>query len=145
MERQNAKIQAQAKREEAARVRSLVEQAMKKDPRIIAFREQEKAEKLAKKQAKEDAKRKKIEEEQRKKDEELRKEEERLAAENVIREQARKQKEGVKRLQKKIRRKLNAMTAEFPQINVRYCGIIRPLTFHSGGKHQSPDFFNPSG
>jgi DnaJ family protein C protein 2 len=65
MEKQNAKIQAAAKKEEAARIRKLVEQAISKDPRILKEKEDrkqlEKQEKLARKQAREDVKRKKLE------------------------------------------------------------------------------------
>jgi DnaJ homolog subfamily C member 2 len=112
MERQNARIQAAAKKEEASRIRKLVEQAMDKDPRIIREREnrkmQELQEKLAKKQAREDAKRKKQEEEEKIKMEEKRIEEERIAAENMKKEEIKKKKEEIKRYQKKIRRKLSS-------------------------------------
>jgi DnaJ family protein C protein 2 len=65
MEKQNARVQAAAKKEEAARIRKLVEQAFNKDPRVQREKEErkllEKQEKLARKQAKDDIKRKKME------------------------------------------------------------------------------------
>ncbi|KAK9944586.1 hypothetical protein M0R45_010147 [Rubus argutus] len=52
MERQNAKLTEKARKEEYARIRTLVDNAYKRDPRIVKRKEAEKAEKQKKKQAK---------------------------------------------------------------------------------------------
>jgi len=78
MERENAKKQSSAKKEEAARVRKLVEDAFAKDPRVIKRKEEEKKARDAKKNAKLEAKRK-IEEEKRKAEEEAKRIEEEKA------------------------------------------------------------------
>ncbi|CAD6264023.1 unnamed protein product [Miscanthus lutarioriparius] len=52
MERQNAKLQEKAKKAEYARVRTLVDNAYKKDPRIQRRKEEEKAEKQRRKEVK---------------------------------------------------------------------------------------------
>ncbi|KAL2629936.1 hypothetical protein R1flu_014622 [Riccia fluitans] len=84
MERQNGKLREKAKKEENSRIRTLIENAYKRDPRIVRRKEEEKAEKLRKKQAKVLAKQEKELEAQRLLEEEkLRKEaeEKRLAEE----------------------------------------------------------------
>lgn len=119
MERQNAKIQAAAKKDESARIRKLVEQAMARDPRVIAYQEEEKQKQLAKKQAKLDQKIKKQEEEQeRQRARQLVRQRE-MEIEAEKKEMLKRSKENVKRLQKKIRRKLNSWAEEYPEINVR--------------------------
>lgn len=55
MEKQNKVMRQKKKKEEVARIRSLVDNAYSCDPRIKRFKEAEKAEKLAKKKAKEEA------------------------------------------------------------------------------------------
>nr|GMC90550.1 DnaJ homolog subfamily C member 2-like [Ipomoea batatas] len=52
MERQNAKLTEKARKEEYARIRMLVDNAYKRDPRIVRRKEEEKAEKQRKKEAK---------------------------------------------------------------------------------------------
>nr|QFS19080.1 DnaJ subfamily C member 2-like protein [Apopellia endiviifolia (species B)] len=52
MERQNGKLREKAKKEETGRIRTLIENAYKRDPRIVRRKEEEKAEKMRKKQAK---------------------------------------------------------------------------------------------
>uniref|UniRef100_A0A0D6R2D9 DnaJ homolog subfamily C member 2 n=1 Tax=Araucaria cunninghamii TaxID=56994 RepID=A0A0D6R2D9_ARACU len=77
MEKQNAKIREKSRKEEYARIRMLVDNAYKKDPRILRRKEEEKAEKLRKKEMKFQARRLKEEEEARIAEEErIRKEEE---------------------------------------------------------------------
>eukprot|EP00850_Spirogloea_muscicola_P014195 SM000100S09422 [mRNA] locus=s100:220116:225364:- [translate_table: standard] len=56
MERQNSKLREKAKKEEYARLRTLVENAYRKDPRIQKRKDDEKAEKQARKHAKQQAK-----------------------------------------------------------------------------------------
>ncbi|GFP99974.1 Dnaj homolog subfamily c member 2 [Phtheirospermum japonicum] len=52
MERQNAKLSEKARKEEYARIRTLVDNAYKRDPRILRRKEEVKAEKQRKKEAK---------------------------------------------------------------------------------------------
>ncbi|XP_020595162.1 dnaJ homolog subfamily C member 2-like, partial [Phalaenopsis equestris] len=52
MERQNAKLREKAKKEEYGRIRALVDNAYKRDPRILRRKEEEKIEKQRKKEAK---------------------------------------------------------------------------------------------
>ena len=52
MERQNAKLTEKARKEDYARIRTLVDNAYKRDPRILRRKEEEKAEKQRKKEAK---------------------------------------------------------------------------------------------
>lgn len=111
MERQNAKLREKAKKEENARIRLMTENAYKKDPRIARRREEEKAEKLRKKQAKIQARKDKEEEVARALEEErLRKEEE----EKKVAEEAsaqKKQKEKDKKLLRKEKARLRAVAA----------------------------------
>ncbi|CAK8569101.1 unnamed protein product [Lathyrus sativus] len=62
MERQNAKLSEKARKEEYARIRTLVDNAYKRDPRILRRKEEAKAEKKRKKESKYLAK--KLEEEE---------------------------------------------------------------------------------
>eukprot|EP01006_Ploeotia_vitrea_P036562 TRINITY_DN66033_c4_g1_i1.p1 TRINITY_DN66033_c4_g1~~TRINITY_DN66033_c4_g1_i1.p1 ORF type:complete len:736 (-),score=491.07 TRINITY_DN66033_c4_g1_i1:75-2282(-) len=61
MERQNARLVADLKKKESARVRRLVEEAFAKDPRVIAHKAKLEEAKNAKKRAKQEAKRKREE------------------------------------------------------------------------------------
>lgn len=95
MERENARKTQKARKEEYARIRTLVDNAYKKDPRIVKRKEEEKAKKQAKKDEKVMAKKKleeeaaaAIEEEKRRKEEEAK-----LAAE-AAQQQKKKQGEG---------------------------------------------------
>ncbi len=111
MERQNAKLQEKAKKEEYARIRSFVDNAYKRDPRILRRKEEEKAEKLRKKEARFQAKRMKEEEAARIAEEErLRKEEdEKRAAEAALAQKKLKEKE--KKLLRKERSRLRTASA----------------------------------
>eukprot|EP01018_Ginkgo_biloba_P039034 Gb_29519 [translate_table: standard] len=111
MERQNAKLQEKARKEEYARIRTLVENAYKKDPRILRRKEEEKAEKIRKKEAKWQARKMKEEEAARIAEEErLRKEEEdRRAAEVALAQKKSKEKE--KKLLRKERSRLRTLSA----------------------------------
>eukprot|EP01018_Ginkgo_biloba_P030815 Gb_27851 [translate_table: standard] len=110
MERQNAKLREKAKKEEYARIRSLVDNAYKRDPRLIRRKEEEKKEKLRKKEAKLKAKRMKEEEEKRIVEEErLRKEAtEKRAAEEVATQRKAREKE--KKLLRKERARLRVLS-----------------------------------
>ncbi|KAL9659275.1 hypothetical protein QQ045_024080 [Rhodiola kirilowii] len=111
MERQNAKLSEKARKEEYVRIRSLVDNAYKRDPRIVKRKEQEKAEKQRKKQAKYLAKQleeekaaKEAEEEKRWKEEE----DKRTAEANALQKKA---KEKEKKLLRKERSRLRTLSA----------------------------------
>lgn len=112
MERQNAKLTEKARKEEYNRVRTLVDNAYKRDPRVARRKELEKAEKQRKKQAKYLAKKLEEEEAARAAEEERRKkeEEERKAAEVAL--QNKKAKEKEKKLLRKERSRLRSLAAE---------------------------------
>ncbi|KAL4203437.1 hypothetical protein AMTRI_Chr01g103980 [Amborella trichopoda] len=118
MERQNAKLGERARKEEHTRIRTFVENAYKKDPRILRRREEEKAEKQKKKEAKFLA-RKMKEEEAVRAAEEARKrkeEEEKQAAEAALNQK--KQKEKEKKLLRKERTRLRTLSAEVVSKNL---------------------------
>jgi DnaJ homolog subfamily C member 2 len=103
MERHNAKLTAKMKKAEVSRVRKLVEDAMKKDPRIIAHKAAIRAEKEAIKAAKEREKmRKKKKEDRRERREQEKEERERQAKEEAER-LAKKERAQAKRHRKSIR------------------------------------------
>lgn len=110
MERQNAKLSEKARKEEYARVRILVDNAYKRDPRIVKRKEQMKAEKQRKKEAKYMAKKMQEEEAARVIEEERRKkeEEEKRAAEVAL--QMKKQKEKEKKLLRKEKARLRTLS-----------------------------------
>ncbi|KAF5448651.1 hypothetical protein F2P56_029161 [Juglans regia] len=110
MERQNAKLSEKARKEECARVRVLVDNAYKRDPRILRRKEEERAEKQRKKEAKFLAKKLQEEEAARIAEEERRRkeEEERLAAEAAL--QLKKVKEKEKKLLRKERARLRTLS-----------------------------------
>ncbi|XP_026414348.1 dnaJ homolog subfamily C member 2-like [Papaver somniferum] len=111
MERQNSKLREKARKEEHARVRSLIDNAYKKDPRIARRKEEEKAEKQRRKEAKYLAK--KLQEEEAAKaaeEERLRKEEEdKQAAKDALNQKKIKEKE--KKLLRKERARLRTVSA----------------------------------
>ncbi|KAJ0977576.1 hypothetical protein J5N97_013050 [Dioscorea zingiberensis] len=111
MERQNVKLREKAKKEEYARVRTLVDNAYRKDPRIVRRKEEEKAEKQRKKEAKFLAR--KLQEEEAAKaaeDERRRKEEdERRASEAALKQKKLKERE--KKLMRKERTRLRSLSA----------------------------------
>ncbi|KAK4395757.1 DnaJsubfamily C member 2 [Sesamum angolense] len=111
MERQNAKLSEKARKEEYARIRTLVDNAYKRDPRILRRKEEEKAEKQRKKEAKLLAKKlqeeeaAKIAEEERQRKEE----EEKRAAEVALNQKKMKEKE--KKLLRRERTRLRTLAA----------------------------------
>ncbi|GLT88660.1 hypothetical protein SLE2022_066760 [Rubroshorea leprosula] len=111
MERQNAKLSEKARKEEYVRIRSLVDNAYKRDPRILRRKEEEKAEKQRRKEAKFLAKKQQEEEAARAAEEEKRKkeEEEKRAAEAAL--QQKKMKEKEKKLLRKERTRLRTLSA----------------------------------
>ncbi|KAK1268723.1 Chaperone protein dnaJ 13 [Acorus gramineus] len=111
MERQNAKLREKARREEYVRIRSLVDNAYKKDPRILRRKEEEKAEKQRKKDAKILAKKRQEEEAAKAVEEEKRKkeEEEKRAAEAALNQKKLKEKE--KKLLRKERTRLRSLSS----------------------------------
>ncbi|KAA0038953.1 hypothetical protein IC582_013347 [Cucumis melo] len=110
MERQNAKLSEKARKEEYARIRTLVDNAYKRDPRIQRRKEEEKAEKQRKKEAKFLAKKLQEEEAIRLAEEEKRRkeEEEKRAAE--LAQQQKKLKEKEKKLLRKERTRLRTLS-----------------------------------
>ncbi|KAK4769065.1 hypothetical protein SAY86_027215 [Trapa natans] len=111
MERQNAKLSEKARKEEYARIRNLVENAYKKDPRILRRKEVEKAEKLRKKEAKFLARKQQEEEATRKAEEEKqqKEKEEKQAAEAALQQKKAREKE--KKLLRKERARLRGLSA----------------------------------
>ncbi|XP_068663918.1 uncharacterized protein [Aristolochia californica] len=118
MERQNAKLGEKARKEEYARVRALVDNAYKRDPRILRRKEEEKAKKQQKKEAKYLAKKLQEEEAARTAEEEKRRkeEEERLAAEASLNQK--KQKEKEKKLVRKERTRLRNLSGPITSKNL---------------------------
>ncbi|PQM33507.1 dnaJ homolog subfamily C member 2-like [Prunus yedoensis var. nudiflora] len=113
MERQNAKLSEKARKEEYARIRTLVDNAYKRDPRIVRRKEAEKAEKQRKKEAKYLAKKLQEEEAARAVEEEKRRkeEEEKRAAEIALQQKKLKEKE--KKLLRKERSRLRTLSGPF--------------------------------
>jgi DnaJ family protein C protein 2 len=111
MERQNAKLQEKAKKAEYARVRTLVDNAYKKDPRIQRRKEEEKAEKQRRKEAKYLAKKLQEEEAARAAEEEriMKEEESKKAAEAAQHQKKLKEKE--KKLLRKEKTRLRTLAA----------------------------------
>ncbi|XVF00130.1 hypothetical protein REPUB_Repub03eG0258500 [Reevesia pubescens] len=111
MERQNAKLSEKARKEEYARIRVLVDNAYKRDPRILRRKEEQKAEKQRKKEAKFLAKQLQEEEAARAAEEERQRkeEEEKRAAEAAL--QHKKMKEKEKKLLRKERTRLRTLSA----------------------------------
>lgn len=111
MERQNAKLREGSRKVEYARIRSLVDNAYKSDPRILDRKEKERAEKQKKKDAKYLTKRLEEEEAARvAKEEALRKEEEEEKAAEVAL-QNKKLREKEKKLLRKERSRLRTLTS----------------------------------
>ena len=117
MERQNAKLGEKAKKEEHARVRMLVDNAYKKDPRILKRKDEEKAEKKRKKEAKFLVKRLQEEEAARAAEEErLKKEEEEKKAAELALSQ-KKLKEREKKLLRKERSRLRTLSGNLSGVS----------------------------
>ncbi|KAI4298970.1 hypothetical protein L6164_032473 [Bauhinia variegata] len=110
MERQNAKLSEKARKEEYARIRTLVDSAYKRDPRILRRKEEEKAERQRKREAKYLAKKLHEEEAARIAEEEKRQkeEEEKRAAEAALNQKKMKEKE--KKLLRKERTRLRTLS-----------------------------------
>ncbi|KAF5739227.1 dnaJ subfamily C member 2 [Tripterygium wilfordii] len=121
MERQNAKLGEKARKEEYVRVRTLVDNAYKRDPRIQRRKEEEKAEKQRKKEARFLAKKQQEEEAVRIAEEEKRhkEEEERRAVEAA--QQQKKVKEKEKKLLRKERTRLRTLSS--PVSSQRLLGL----------------------
>ncbi|XP_030534389.1 dnaJ homolog subfamily C member 2 [Rhodamnia argentea] len=121
MERQNAKLSEKARKEEYARVRTLVDNAYKRDPRILRRKEEQRAERQRKKEAKYMAKKLQEEEAARVAEEEKRRkeEDEKRAAEAVL--QQKKVKEREKKLLRKERTRLRTISA--PIISQHLLGL----------------------
>lgn len=111
MERQNAKLSEKARKEEYARIRCLIDNAYKRDSRILRRKEEEKAQKQRKKQAKFLAKKLQEEEAARIAEEERQKkeEEEKRAAEAASHQKKVKEKE--KKLLRRERTRLRTLSA----------------------------------
>ncbi|KAI3427793.1 uncharacterized protein J3R85_009006 [Psidium guajava] len=111
MERQNAKLSEKARKEEYVRVRTLVDSAYKRDPRILRRKEEQRAERQRKKEAKYMAKKLQEEEAARIAEEEKRRkeEDEKWAAEAAL--QQKKVKEREKKLLRKERTRLRTVSA----------------------------------
>ncbi|XP_043720505.1 dnaJ homolog subfamily C member 2-like [Telopea speciosissima] len=110
MERQNSKLREKARKEEYVRIRALVDNAYKRDPRILKRKEEEKAEKQRKKEARFLARKMQEEEAARVAEEEKRKkeEEDRMAAEAALNQKKVKEKE--KKLLRKERTRLRTLS-----------------------------------
>ncbi|KAF8668327.1 hypothetical protein HU200_052385 [Digitaria exilis] len=111
MERQNAKLQEKAKKAEYARVRTLVDNAYRKDPRIQRRKDEEKAEKQRRKEAKYLVKKQQEEEAARAAEEERKRKEEeaKKAAEAALHQKKLKEKE--KKLLRKEKTRLRTLAA----------------------------------
>jgi DnaJ family protein C protein 2 len=121
MERQNAKLAEKARKEEYVRIRNLVDNAYKRDPRILKRKETEKAEKQRKKEAKYLAKKLQEEEAARIAEEERRRkeEEDKRAAEAALLQKKAKEKE--KKLLRKERTRLRTISG--PVVSLHLLGL----------------------
>ncbi|XP_041998133.1 dnaJ homolog subfamily C member 2-like [Salvia splendens] len=121
MERQNAKLSEKARKEEYARIRTLVDNAYKRDPRILRRKDELKAEKVRKKEAKILAKKMQEEEAARIVEEEKKRkeEEEKRAAEAASNQKKIKEKE--KKLLRKEKTRLRTLAA--PILSQRLLGL----------------------
>ncbi|KAM3300483.1 hypothetical protein ACQJBY_041482 [Aegilops geniculata] len=112
MERQNAKIQEKAKKVEYTRVRNLVDNAYRKDPRIQRRKEQEKAEKQRRKEAKYMAKKLQEEEAARAAEEERKRKEEEAKIAAAAADIRKKLKEKEKKALRKEKNRLRALVGQ---------------------------------
>ncbi|XP_041347493.1 dnaJ homolog subfamily C member 2-like [Gigantopelta aegis] len=117
IEKQNRAERQKRKKSEVSRIRQLVDNAYACDPRIQRFKDEEKAKKLAQKQAKQDAARQRAEEEERVKQEALEEErKKREKEEEAARQQAaalKKERDAQKKAFKKERKTLRACLKDF--------------------------------
>ncbi|KAI9595197.1 hypothetical protein BDF19DRAFT_413878 [Syncephalis fuscata] len=114
LERQNREERTKLKREDTARVRRLVDQAFKKDPRIKKFKEAKKQEQEAKKNARETAAREAKEAEERAREEERLAKERAEADEKERSVQQKKQREALKNKLRKGRKAVRTLLKERP-------------------------------
>ncbi|KXS09172.1 hypothetical protein M427DRAFT_141313 [Gonapodya prolifera JEL478] len=106
IERQNKVVRLKMKKDDNARLSRLVEQAMKLDPRLAAFKEQDRLAKEARKKEREDAQRRQVEE-AKAVEEAVKREKERLEeAEKAKSDAAKKDREARKKLLRKERKAL---------------------------------------
>lgn len=104
VERKNKAARAKKKSEDIARLRKLVDDCLAMDPRIKVFREQEKAQRNAKKNAREAEEKRAAEEAKKKAEEEAKRKEEEEAAARAAKADTKKAKEAAKNAVKKNRR-----------------------------------------
>mmetsp|Transcript_36400 Transcript_36400/g.102819 ORF Transcript_36400/g.102819 Transcript_36400/m.102819 type:complete len:682 (-) Transcript_36400:227-2272(-) len=117
IERDNAKLRKEGKKEETKRLKEFVENAYQMDPRVAKHKEEQKAERERKKQEKADAARKKVEEEERRKAEEEERRKEEAAQAAAAREEAKKEKEKNRKALQKERKKLRTLSGGFQDID----------------------------
>jgi DnaJ homolog subfamily C member 2 len=103
-EKKNKAERAKRKKEDIARLRKSVEEALSMDPRIKLFKENERKEKEKKKYDKEAGARKAAEETKIREEEERKRKEEEAAKEKAVREDSKKSKEAAKNRVKKEKR-----------------------------------------
>lgn len=109
MERKNKAERARRKKEDNARLRTIVDQALKHDPRVQAFKQQERAAKTAKRDAKEQLALKEREEKERILREQQEEQRIRLEKEEKEKEEGKKSKEQQKKVAKKEKRLLKSL------------------------------------
>jgi len=121
IDKENKAARQKRKKEEMARIRTLVDNAYNCDPRIPRFKEEEKQKKLAQKKAKEDERRAKMEEEARlmriEEEKALHKKQAEEEACKAKREQERKEKDALKKQKKKVRKSLEELFENFDSIS----------------------------
>ena len=116
IEKENRAVRLKKKKEEMARIRSLVDNAYACDPRIPKFREQDRQTREEEKRKKQEA-RKQLKEEEERRQQELREaarleQEKKEQEERLKREAEKKEREAVKRIRKKVRRQLESVLQE---------------------------------
>jgi len=108
IDKQNAKTRAEAKQKETTRVRKLVEDAMKKDPRIKKQKQLKEEKIRLKKEEKERKKREKEEQEKREQEAQKLKQVQNLEAEKLKKKQQKMEREKMKKWRNKLRKYCNA-------------------------------------
>jgi DnaJ family protein C protein 2 len=113
MEKQNKATRQKRKKEETTRIRTLVDTAYSLDPRIKRFREEEKAEKEARKRARAEAARQEADEKERVEQQKLAEARERREREELANRaqaaQAKKEKEAAKKVLKRERKQFRTL------------------------------------